>query len=158
MPVNRYPIARTRSFFIPAVYSSWNVSSKTDSPWGMQCPASSGVWVWGWGRLPSDYVSALQVWNVVISNASGYARLQNRITIAGEGDAPDDQLKTVGPTTVEIGDETQEHVLNIDLTTLTFVAGDIIRCEFERDGSHVEDTLSASLYVAGWLFSYLADM
>lgn len=158
MPIYNPPGPRPRQFFVPMLYTSVATSTKANSSWGFDLPDSANHWAWGWDMVPSFYLSDLSAAVVVLAAGSGDVYVYSRITLCAAGESPNTREVEVGFSTVSISFEQQAHILPATFSGVSVSPGDIIRCQFRREGTNVADTLSVDLNVTGVLFSCTADM
>jgi len=149
---------RTRKFFVPAV----GAANATDFTWyDLISVAGCGLvdtkLAKGFGHfyVPSDYVSGMTATVVVRSNASGNVYGKHEAFYGADGESYFTHSEASGYTAVGLTANENEFIFGINLSSL--LAGDMVSLQFSRDATHVNDTISDTVWLAGWLLEYTAD-
>lgn len=168
MPVNpspgpSTPIAhgdiqnRTRQFLIQpiAAYNSTLAAwQHPDTSRGIELPTNNDSVLYAQFFVPADFASGMTITPIVRAVGSGNVYLETRAGYAGDGEAYSlDTDSASGQIAVASGNNFVQQL------SLTVVAKeDMVSLAFEREGTNAGDTLGSSIYFAGWLVEYTADM
>jgi len=148
---------RTRTLLVMADADE----GKSRSVWGLPLP--DGVDTYGYGAfaVPADFASGMSVRAVIVTGsitgtlpvASGTATYYY-----GAGGASRASHSDSGGASINCSDLTSNLIRLSDPIALDDAAvGDIVFCQYMRNGDAGSDTLTQTVYLAGWMVSYTAD-
>ena len=104
---------------------------------------------------PSDYISDMDVYGVVYSNAAGgNIYVSNAYAIGACGESISTHSGSTGLTAEAIDTNLSYYDCHAAITLSNVNDLDIIRLTFERDATNVLDTVNADVYFVGFFISY----
>lgn len=104
---------------------------------------------------PVDFVSGAQVYAVFEPLATGNLYAQLNVQYSAFAEAFALNTNSVGYSALGVTTGLRASSFVVDLTTIAL--GDYISIRFERDAVSVTDTVSATVNLLGFIFTYLAD-
>lgn len=151
---------RTRKLWVPGEDSLNNTLGAACSRGairGWLLPDLNDCRVYGAFTCPSDFASGMTINAIFESGNAGNARVALDVWYGADGEAYNTHTAAIAAT-----DETLVANINDDFTTplslANMAAGDIVLCQFQRDGAHANDTIGGIVMFVGFLVSYTADM
>lgn len=159
---NTYFADRTRDLFVPATegYNNTGVNYINQIWKGWEMVDNALCECWGVFRVPSDWVSgvSLQAYVIPGGTGNGYTRMSAQFGAVGEDYDTHTRQQVTWSTRAWTANEIEQ--LNdlgaLSLTSLA--AGDIVQVKVARDATDVLDTVGATVYFLGFVFTYTADM
>lgn len=112
--------------------------------------------LFGYFAVPNDFVSGMTVKAVVIAQgASGNLYGLQNATYGADGEAYNTHTVSGSLAAVALTSDQRKTVYSMSLTDAA--VGDLVAVEFFRDGNDALDTVSADVYLMGFLVEYTAD-
>lgn len=159
---NTYLIDRTRKLWVPATegYNNTGVNY-IQSIWkGWEMVDNALCECWGNFRVPTDWISGGNFEGYVIPGGTGegYTRMYAQYGALGEAYNTHTNQHVAWSSPAWTANEIE---LATDLGAVSLAslaAGDIVQLRMLRDATDVIDTIGATCYFLGWVFTYQADM
>lgn len=160
-PVSNTDIVnRTRRFIVPAI-AGYNASDSTvivrTTHRGLAfidnkiCQAGADFLV------PDDFQSGMSVKAVVRPGANGNAYLSRVVYYGACGEALDTHDDSIGWTAIAVATADENNCIG-EIALSAEAIGDIVSLFYQRDATHVDDTVAGTVNFVGWLIEYTADM
>ena len=162
MPIHNPPGARTRKLIVP-IQHAFNHTDAADIhidavARSIRLPNVKLCRMTSYFAVPMDYLSDMTVKFLLVPNAAaGNVYLRTVVAYGACGEDWASQEDTAGFTAIAIANDTNWHCVQSVAMTAP-AAGDIVLTSTARDAANALDTLEASIYAAGWLIEYTADM
>lgn len=148
----------TKNLFVPCV----GVENITDTtyydeiqsrgPTMADNKATSG---YGHFYVPDDYESGLTVTSIIRAAATGDVYGYTNLSYGASGEAWNIHSDFNGYTATAVTANENEFILPV--TPASIAAGDLVRCQFARNGVDALDTIGNDVFIVGWLVTYTAQ-
>lgn len=111
----------------------------------------------GYGRfaVPNDFIDNMTMTAVIMAVNSGTIYCRNRTAIGACGQNANTHTDVDAYAQVAITAGTYQYNCISEYTLASVALDDIVRVEFQRDGSDALDTLAFAVRLSGWIIEYL---
>lgn len=151
---------RTQKFLVQATtgYNATDTAWKHRYDYGVELEDSDSTICKGGFMVPENFVSDMSVSVVIVSDYAGNGYFTSAHNYGADGEGIAQHSDSAGAAAVAITSSATDEVNVVQSVDLDDAAiGDYVELSFQRDATNAADTCSGSMYLHGWMVSYMAD-